>query len=192
MLMTKPVILWDMDGTLANGRPIPHVRARPGITLTLHILETLGYENHAWSANGAHYAHDICFWLELPITQYHSKPLVMNANEASRELGFRAPALQVDDVADDRIWPWEFHHVTPWWSDPASEETREAHAMVGEAVVRAGQALEALRAAYTACDGDAHLPKRGWPHICGECGALTEECWAHQAREVLVDVQEDR
>lgn len=186
MSAPKPYLLFDVDGTIANGRPIPHTRARPGIRLTFQLLHSLGYDVDLWSkAGGAHCA-DVADYLGLPVDRVHDKPTSTMAIPALASLDphGRAPVMQIDNEAGDRIGVWPFHHVDSWWGEPEAAETRQAKDDVEHLGRKLYDALEALREAYAANRGDDHYVKNG-EIGCVECDMVAGDCWASRVREVL-------
>jgi hypothetical protein len=180
------VVLFDVDGTVANGRPVPELRARPGIELTMQLLKKLGFSVDLWSKNGGLYAEEVAGYLGLPVDHCRDKAVGSIKAIQTRYGGTSSVALQVDNEPGDLVQGWPSYLVDSWWGEHATPELRDAQELAGDAVRRMGEVVEALLEAYSANRGDEHYTPAG-SDKCVSCGLIGDECWARKAREVMHD-----
>jgi NLI interacting factor-like phosphatase len=104
------IVLFDVDGTLSDGRIWRKATARPGVRDLLDTLAMLGFQLVVWSSGGEEYARRVAEALGLhgAVWRYAAKPSYpMNEEAALAAIG-RRPALQVDDDHTERVADWPF------------------------------------------------------------------------------------
>lgn len=115
------IILMDVDGTVSCGRSAPRCRARPGMGVTIELLDALGYELAMWSAGGAQHAWAVaqhCGYAE-HVHRFYGKPDgPMSPENALCVIGETVrPVLQVDDELTERVGDWPFFLIEGWYGD---------------------------------------------------------------------------
>jgi hypothetical protein len=125
---TKPIVVFDLDQTIADGSSPGTCVARPGIREWMTSLKLLGFDIRVWTRANLDHATETIASLALDdfVSRCHEKPRWTEAEEISQEVAIRIlgslPALTVDDWPDERVKgvpflqldPWDGENVAPW------------------------------------------------------------------------------
>jgi len=145
------IVLFDVDGVLADGQEADKCQPRPGLRLLLDTLACLGYQLVAWSAGGRNHARAVveACGFHGTIQRYLSKPDYPMAEEDALMMVGEVPALQIDDDPTERVGSWPFM-VWPGWYGERGSESDEAAIRTGAEAARLREALEEMVASDNA------------------------------------------
>lgn len=119
------IVLLDVDGVVACGRPARSCRPRPGIRDLVDVLTCAGHEVVLWSAGGAEHARAVAARIGIhgAVRRFHAKPDYPMTEEAALAVIGARPVLQVDDDRGERVADWPFMQIEGWYGpDPAAQE----------------------------------------------------------------------
>lgn len=123
-----PIVVFDVDGTIADGTWAEWATIRPGLREFMRALKLLGYEIHVWTRGSWSHARSTvnAFGLQDLVHKCHEKPrwnlrvkdgettFSRISPEGAIEVLGRLPALSVDNWSMERIEGVPFLKVDSW------------------------------------------------------------------------------